>query len=196
MENHESLIASLLEAARRIDQRNLQTNNGGNFSARADGDTMLIKASEISFADAAEADVVPADFHGTALSARKPSKEGVLHGAIYAAFPQIGAIMHCHSPWATAWAESMRPLPHATHHAPLKLGDVVPVFDTNSYAVSAESTAEIIAALQALEPLPRAFLLRRHGVVAMGSTIQQAVNIAELVEETAQIAILTRLCGF
>jgi L-ribulose-5-phosphate 4-epimerase len=193
---YDRLIFEMLAAARRIDRRNLQTNNGGNFSARAGDGIMLIKASEVSFSTAVGTDIVPADFCGAALSARTPSREGVLHGAIYRAFPQVRAIMHCHSPWATAWAESMLPLAHATHHAPLKLGEVVPVFDTSSYAVSAESTAGIITALEEMASFPKAFLLRRHGVVAMDTTMEKAANIAELVEETAQIAILTRLCGF
>jgi len=196
MENKD-LREKLIEAARRIDRRNLQTNNGGNFSARCDNDRMLVKPSDVSFLEATPEELVYADFKGVALiKGLKPSKESVLHGLIYENFLQIGAIMHCHSPWATAWAESILPLDFCTYHAGLKLGDCVPVFDTKSYAVPVEKAVTIIDELRNKYPETKAFILRRHGLVAMGRDVVEAVNIAELVEETAMIAMLSRMCRF
>lgn len=196
MENNE-LRNKLIEAARRIDRRNLQTNNGGNFSARCGDNIMLVKPSDVSFTEATPESLVYADFKGLAVfDGVKPSKESVLHGLIYAKFPQIAAIMHCHSPWATAWAESMLPLDFSTYHAGLKFGGSVPVFDTESYAVPAEKAVFIVDELQEKYSGTKAFLLRRHGSISMGKDIADAVNIAELIEETAMIAMLSRMCGF
>jgi ribulose-5-phosphate 4-epimerase/fuculose-1-phosphate aldolase len=83
----------------------------------------------------------------------------------------------------------------STYHAGLKLGDTVPVFDTNSYAVSFEEGQRIISELKK-QKIIKAFLLRGHGLVAMGRNISDAVNTAELIEETAMIAILVQFCGF
>ena len=189
------LREKLIDAAGRIDRRNLQTNNGGNFSGRCGENRMLVKPSDVSFSEATPEGLVYADFNGLALlDGLKPSKESILHGLIYENFPQIGAIMHCHSPWATAWAESMLPLDFCTYHAGLKLGACVPVFDTESYAVPPEKAIKIIDELHTKYPEPKAFLLRRHGVMAMGKDVIEAVNIAELVEETAMIAMLSKMC--
>lgn len=195
--DEKGLREKMIEAARRIDRRNLQTNNGGNFSARCGGSMMLVKPSDVSFGRVSPEGLVYADFRGNAVSeGLKPSKESVLHGFIYESFPQVGAIMHCHSPWATAWAESMLPLAFSTYHSEMKLGNAVPVFDTGSYAVAEEKAALIVSELRNSYPGTKAFLLRRHGVMALGKDVDEAADIAELVEETAMIAMLIRMCGF
>ena len=190
------LIQRMLECARRIDRRNLQTNNGGNFSCRApQGDLMLVKGTDVSFSTVTEDSIVYADFNGQRVSRQgpKPSKESLLHGLLYANFPEINAIMHFHSPWATAWSNCETVLENPTYHAPLKLGSVVPVFHTGSYAVPLEHAQRIIAELKENYPDAKAFLLRGHGIMAFDSSIEAATNIAELVEETAQIATIERL---
>jgi L-ribulose-5-phosphate 4-epimerase len=113
MDNVE-LRKQLIEAAVRIERRNMQTNNGGNFSARC-GDQMLIKPTDVSFITAVAEELVYADHKGRAVDpGPKPSKEAILHGLLYSNFEEVGAIMHCHSPWATTWAESMQPLDYST----------------------------------------------------------------------------------
>lgn len=197
MKNDKELRVKLIEAARRIDRRNMQTNNGGNFSARCGDNRMLVKPTDVSFTDSTPEVLVYADFQGhQVFEGKKPSKESVLHGLIYESLPEVGAIIHCHSPWATSWAESMQPLNMATYHAPLKLGEIVPVFDTNSYAVPVDEANLIVNELKQKYPGAKAFLLRRHGLMALGKDVSEAVNVAELVEETAMIAMLNHLCGF
>lgn len=186
----ERLKTDLLTIARRCYAGRMQTGNGGNLSARiSESEEMLVKASETSFSACTRDDLVIADFNG-ALKAgkRKPSRESLLHGAIYRTFPEIGAVVHCHSPWATAWAATLAPLPHATYHSAVKLGKRIPVFDTKSYVVLEDFFPEILAALKA-EPGVKAFLLKGHGQVALGATPFEAFYNAELVEETAHIAI-------
>ena len=128
------------------------------------------------------------DFNGRSVEGGKPSKESLLHGAMYRAFPGIGAVLHCHSPWATAFAANHGELQYATHHAKLKLG-VCPVFDTQSYVVPEDRFPMLLSAMKE-NPQMKAFLLRGHGQVAWGATIRDAAMIAELVEETAMIATI------
>lgn len=188
------LKQQLIDAARRIDRRNYQTNNGGNFSARCKEGLMVVKPTNVGFADVMPEDLVYADFDGKPVEKdRKPSKESTLHGVLYRKLPHIGAIMHCHSPWAVSFADRMEPLDFATYHAPLKLGSYVPVYDTESYAVTIEKAIMIAEELAGKYPDAKAFLLRKHGVVALGKNVADAVNIAELVEETATIALLNHM---
>ncbi len=186
----------LVAAARMCRARGLQTGNGGNMSARVPGrEEMVVKASEVSFAECSEETLVVADFDGGLLSgARKPSRESLLHGALYRALPWVGAIVHCHSPWATGWASTGRSLPFSTYHAAIKLKGEVKVFDTGSYAVPPSFFPEIVQTFDT-EPDLMAFLLKGHGQVALGTDIREATYTAELVEETAHIAVLATLLG-
>lgn len=186
----------LLSAAGMCYSGRLQTGNGGNLSARVPGERlMVVKASEVAFSTSTLDDYVLADFDGKpADGGKKPSRESLLHGAIYDARPDVMSVVHCHSPWATGWASTGSVLPHATYHAPMKLGNGIMVFDTGSYVVPVEFFPQITDALKSDEK-PQAFLLKGHGQVALGKTIMQAFYTAELVEETAHIAFIERMLG-
>ena len=71
----------------------------------------------------------------------------------------------------------------------MKLMEKVPVFDTHSYAVPKEYFPMITGFLTEQEK-SNAFLLRAHGQVTLGKDMREACYLAELVEETAQIALL------
>jgi L-ribulose-5-phosphate 4-epimerase len=156
---------------------------------------MAVKATEASFADTSPDAVVISDFAGRRVDGeRQPTKECLLHGAIYARRPEVGAIVHCHSPWANGWATTQTPLPTSTYHSRLKLGGPVPVIDTGSYAVPAHLVPDVLAAFDGPPPVA-AVILARHGLVAVGRDMKEALEMAELVEETAQVAVIERLLG-
>lgn len=190
----DKLKKELVEAARSCRASGLQTGNGGNLSVRVSGrELMLVKASEVSFGELEPYDLVLADFNGRPADeggAKKPSRESRLHGAIYRVCPEVGAIVHCHSPWAVAWASTGRSLPEATYHAAIKLGGRLEVFDSKGYAVEPDFFPIILKSLAAKHR--QAFLLKKHGQVALGRDLRSAVQTAELVEETAQIAVLSK----
>lgn len=188
------LKSELLLVTRRCYEGGLQTGNGGNLSARIPGrDAMVVKASEVSFSGCTEADLVVSDFDGKLLEGgKKPSRESLLHGAIYRALPECMSVVHCHSPWATGWASTMDDLPHASYHSAIKMGDQVRVFDTGSYVVPADFFPDIVNWLQSRK-LAKAFLLKGHGQVALGTSPTDAFYTAELVEETAQIAFVASM---
>ncbi len=187
-------VEALQQAAERFYRLRYQMSNGGNLSIRIAGkEQMLVKATDVAFDEVGRDTVVVTDFDGNVtLGDKKPSKEALLHGALYRAFPHIGAIMHCHSPYATAWAAAHEQLEFATHHSRLKLGGYVPVFDTRSYAVPKEYFPHILENL-ANHPDTCGFLLKAHGQVTLGKDMREAAYLAELVEETAQIAILSQI---
>lgn len=190
----DALKRELLRAMRVCSRRGLQTGNGGNASARIPGtERMLIKRSGDSFSDATLSSFVVTDFDGNAARGNAaPSRESVLHGALYRKLPHVNAIVHCHSGWATGWASRLEPLPFATYHARMKLGGTVRVLDTHSYAVSKAFIEEIVRFFD-VEPDTKAFLLKGHGQVALGKEVKAALYTAELVEETARIAVIETL---
>ena len=191
-EQYGELAEEMLLSAHKFYSLRYQMSDGGNLSARIPGTAfMLVKGTNMDFGSLTVEALVVADFDGRLVEGSiAPSKESRLHAAIYRAFPDIGAIMHCHSPWATAWAARHEALEFSTHHARMKLGEHCPVIDTQSYAVKEEHFDRIIAMMRQHARM-KAFLLRGHGQVAWGSNMREAAMTAELVEETAQIARLS-----
>ncbi len=190
MSKLKNIKRDMVKIARRCSERNAQTGNGGNISIRLGENRMVIMASKSAFADCQEVNFVVADFEGNLLEGKTPpSRESVMHGAIYRKFSQINAIVHCHSPYATAWASTMLPLPFSTYHAEKKLLANLKVFDTLSYAVPKDKVAEVLSAYEENEEL-KGFLLRKHGSFAFGENIFEANYNSELIEETAKIQIL------
>lgn len=191
MEEYRKLAEEIRKTAAKFYSLKLQMSNGGNLSIRIpEKDWMLVKGTDVAFDEIKPENLVVTDFDGNVIGGSiKPSKEALLHGAIYKARPDIAAIMHCHSPYATAWAAKHEELWFSTHHSSMKLGGKVPVFDTHSYAVPKEYFPRITGFLTENSGA-KAFLLRAHGQVTLGKNMREARYLAELVEETAQIALL------
>ena len=191
------LYALLNMAAQRAYARGIQTGSGGNLSARdTEAGQMIVKASGGSFADCTSAGegFVVTRLDGTRLcdSDPQPTREVVLHGMLYELLPKIGGVMHCHSPWAVAFAYRHDVLPMTTQHVKLKLGHDIPILNIDSPMLLLEHVS-LVKALFDENPKLTAFILRGHGVVAIGKDIIEAEHTAELVEETAQIASLREI---
>lgn len=183
----------LTRIAKKLSSRNMQTGNGGNISLRLTDHAFLVKATDTSFDRANPSDFVVCDMEGNLLEGEKrASKESGLHGALYKKYTACQAIVHCHSPWATGWASTLKPLPTATYHSVLKLGGNIPCIDTNSYAVPREYYEQIFDLLDKTEG-GKGFLLKGHGQVAFGKSLYEALDLAELIEETAHIAVIEQL---
>ncbi len=188
------IVESLLSEAHKFYNFRYQMSNGGNLSARVPGtDLMIVKGTDVDFARLTRETLVVTDFDGKVKEGTiRPSKESLLHGALYRHYTDLGAVMHCHSPWATAWAACHEELELSTHHSRLKLGGCCPVFDTHSYVVPSDYFEEIFRKLDGT-PSINSFLLRGHGQITLAGDIHAAALLAELVEETAQISLLSRL---
>ncbi len=194
LSEEKKLVTEMEKAAEKFYRLRYQMSNGGNLSVRVPGkDWMIVKGTDVAFDEVTAETLVVADFDGNVIEGKiRPSKETLLHGALYRVIPEAGAVMHCHSPYATAWAARHDNLEFSTHHSKLKLKGVVPVFDTHSYAVPKEYFPEIVK-LFSDHPGANAFLLRGHGQVTIGKDMREAAYLAELIEETAQIAIFSRI---
>lgn len=188
------LRRDLVTASRRAAASGIQTGNGGNVSCRVPGkDLMLVTASGGSLGDCSEESFLLTDFHGNVVrGAGKPTRETYMHGHIYMSRPDVGGIVHTHSPYAIVVSQCMDEVPRITWHAQLKIPEPIVVVDVRSPMVRPEDWHLVAAVLNSSEYCT-AFVLRNHGCVAFGNTIIDAEWNAELVEETATVAVFSRL---
>lgn len=195
MEDMVKLIANnLVIACKRAYNRGIQTGSGGNVSARIPGkDLMIVKESGSSLGDSTAEGFVITDFDGNMVEGTgKPTREAFLHGLLYKLCPEVNAVVHFHAPHAIGWASTGRYLPRVTWHSKLKIAADIPVLDIPSAMVREEDSPLIEKILREDPKLP-GFILVDHGIVAMDKDPLNALHNAELIEETAQVAILKEL---
>lgn len=173
-------MTTLIEAARELDRLGFMPSKAGNLSFRtAKGFT--ITPSGLAYDALTEGDLVKLDMAGERIGGhRRPSSEWRLHAAIYAARGDALAIVHTHSPRATALACARRDIPPFHYMIALAGGDDIrcaryATFGTQQLADNA------VAALEGR----RACLLANHGVVAIGRTVGEAASLAREVENLA-----------
>lgn len=190
-ESVKNISEELVIAAKRAYTRGIQTGSGGNVSARVPGkDQMIVKASGGSFADCAPDKFVITDFNGNLIHGEgKPTREALLHGLLYRLCPEVNAVVHTHSPYAIAWASTKKALPRTTWHAKLKICADLPTLDVPAAMVKQEYFY-LVEEIYKEQPNLPGFLLVDHGIVAVGKDALTAEHNAELIEETAQVAIL------
>lgn len=175
-----ALREAIVAAAKALDAAGLMPNKSGNVSCRT-SQGFLITASGVPYAGLTPAQVVaiplPASAEPTA--GPRPSSEWRLHAAIYDARPDVDAIVHTHSPRATALACAGEGLPAFHYMIALAGGEV----RCMPYATFGSDEL----AVQAVRGLTdrRAVLLANHGVVAVGTSLRRAQAVAIEVENMA-----------
>lgn len=195
MDNMVELIAEeLVVSCKRAYKRGIQTGSGGNVSARIPGkELMIVKESGSSLGDSTAEGFVITDFDGNIVEGSgKPTREAFLHGLLYKLCPEVNAIVHFHAPYAIGWASTGKYLPRVTWHSKLKIEADIPVINIPS-AMVREEDSPIIEKILMDNPRLTGFVLVDHGIVAMDKDPLNALHNAELIEETAQIAILKGL---
>jgi L-ribulose-5-phosphate 4-epimerase len=184
--------AEYLAVAERLWQRGLISGSGGNLSLRVPGGAeIMIKPSGVANVDCGPETLLGVDLAGNVVAGQgQPSKDLGFHLGIYRVRPDVQGIVHAHVPWATALTlMAYDQLPLLTPHAQSKLRQVPVVPFAPSASVELDrGVADVFRSPQRV-----AVLLERHGLVAAGATLSAAGELAELVEETAQIAVLVHL---
>lgn len=117
------------------------------------------------------------------LGTSQPSSEWRMHVAIYRAREDVRAILHTHSPCASAVAAALQKLPLVNDERRLLFGGSIPV---SRYAPPGTwKLAQAVAAAFGEEG--EAVLIARHGAVAVGFTLRETLILAEKIEEMAQL---------
>lgn len=174
------LRETIVRVAQAMDRAGFAPSKSGNVSARF-GDGMLITPSGLPYAVMSPGDLVEIDLHGHLRGVeRRPSSEWPFHAAIYAARPDAKAIVHTHSPKATALSCARRGIP--AFHYMIALAGGADVRCAEYATFGSKALAE--NAVRALEGR-KAVLLANHGVIALGATLEGAYGIAAEVENLA-----------
>jgi L-ribulose-5-phosphate 4-epimerase len=179
---------TFLRMCRRAIEMGMQVSTGGNLSMRLRKDLFLVKPSGISLYDLREQDLLITDALGiTVEGSGKPTKEIETHLGVYRARTDVRGVVHYHPPYATTYAVRGRSVPLMTVHAERILG-FIPVIPPG--AEGSEALASLVRETFS-NPLVKVVLLTGHGILAGGTDLVEAQNLAELVEESAKIAYLS-----
>lgn len=171
--------AEIVAVARELDLAGMMPNKSGNLSCRTPGG-FLITPSGVPYRTLEPGQIVKFDDHGTpAPGGMRPSSEWRMHAAIYACRPDVSAIVHTHSPGATAMACAGLEIP-AFHYMIALAGGSIRCAPYATFG-SADLAANAIAGLEGR----RAVLLANHGVVAVGQSLATAQAVALEVENLA-----------
>lgn len=119
-----------------------------------------------------------------------PSSESLLHIAIYRARPDVHAIVHTHSPYASVCAATGLEIPPILDELVVSIGGPVKVA-SYGFPGSQELADRVVQALGDRCGV----LLRHHGAVGVGRTAEQALQVCLLIERAAQVFILAKLLG-
>jgi L-fuculose-phosphate aldolase len=193
MSNQSSLEAerrAISEYGRRMLDQGLTKGTGGNISAR-NGDRIAISPSGMPYDDISPNHAPIVDLQDDAHSGeRVPSSERRMHATILREREDVGAVVHTHSPYATTFASLDEPvLP--SHYLIAFVGDRIPVSGYATYGTA--DLAEL--AIDALGDEYDACLLKNHGTIAVGETVEAAFERALMVEYCARIHYQARNVG-
>lgn len=171
--------AELVAQVQRLDQLGLNVNSSGNLSVRL-ADEVLVTPSGIPANDTTADDLVLLDLDGKLAHCdqRRPTSEWQLHTALYRRRPDVHAIVHTHSPEATAAAAVGVDVP-AVHYVVARFGSASLRCARYSTYGTAELAAEVV---DTLGDAGMACLMANHGAICVGRSLVTAAALALDVE--------------
>jgi L-fuculose-phosphate aldolase len=178
----------LVSYARRMAADDLAPGTSGNLSVRRGG-LMAITPSGMAYEEMTPADICLVRTSDAALvSGPRPSTETPMHLALYQA-SHAAAIVHTHSPFVIALSTVLDELP-AVHYAMADLGGPVRVAPYARFG-----TTQLAAGAAAKLAGRSAVILRNHGALACGPTLERAYERARTLEWLARVYWYARLAG-
>jgi L-fuculose-phosphate aldolase len=187
----QALRERLIGVCREAYALGLTMGTSGNISVRVGSGKILIKATGASMGNMTEKDTVLVDMDGNIAeeTAARPSTEVLFHAAIYGAREGVGAVVHLHPPYTTAFAhlQKLPPLLTATSRAYLK--DKMALIP-KAPAGSAELASLVENAFRS--PNVMAALLADHGNVTVGSDLHSAFYLAQYLEDACRMAVIVQ----
>ena len=164
----------------------------GNISVRVK-EGILITPSRMQYEDIKPADLVVISYEGVQIKGtRVPTSESELHRQILLERPDIGVIIHSHSPWATACACAHRSIPVICDDMAEAIGGEV---HCSEYQPAGRHRAMAEAARRAIGPDACAVLIGNHGVVVGGRDMNETIAACQILEKAAMALIQSEALG-
>ena len=169
-----NVAANVLATARAMNASGINRGSAGNVSARC-GQGFVITPTGMSYDACIAADMVAVGADGTPAKGarRQPSSEWRFHRDIYAARPEAGAVVHTHSPFATALACQQQGVP-AFHYMVARFGGA----DVRCAAYATFGTQDLSEAILRALQARCACLMAHHGMLAFGRDLDHALALA------------------
>lgn len=188
----ETLRQELWQLHMELPKNELVKWTGGNVSAR-DPETgyVIIKPSGVRYEHLRPEHMIVVDLEGNIIEGQmKPSSDTASHLFIYRARPDVGGIVHTHSPYATAFAAVNKPIPVYLTAIGDEFGGAIPVGDFA--LIGGEDIGKVV-----VESIGAscAVLLKQHGVFTIGRDAEAAVKAAVMVEDVAKTVWLALQIG-
>lgn len=188
--NESNIRDQMAKLAKSMFDRGLTFGSSGNLSVRIDdGWLMTPTGSTLGTLDPAK--ISKLDNKGQLLSGDPPTKESFLHIAMYEERPSSGAVVHLHSTHSVAVSclsgiNERDVLPPITAYYVMRVGrlPLVPYFPP--------ADLDLAKAVRELASDHHAVLLANHGPVVAGSSLQDAVQAIEELEETAKLYLMLK----
>ena len=186
------LRQQILAYAKQMAADGLAHGSQGNISAldRASG-LVAITPSAADYGTMTTEDIVVLDRAGQVVEGRwRPTIETPLHTLFYRRREDVGAVIHCHAPYASGFAAALRPIPLVLAEAAACIGHTVPVapFMPSGTEQFAELMLDTIGSQQAA-------LMGQHGLVICGADLRRAYATTIAVEDSARAYIFARQIG-
>jgi len=166
----------------------------GNVSARVPGaDLLVIKPSGVSYDELTPEAMVVTDLAGRPVEGdHAPSSDTEAHAYVYRHMPEVGGVVHTHSPYATAWAARGEPIPCSITAMADEFGGDIPV---GPFAlIGSDAIGRGIVETLTGHRSP-AVLMRQHGPFTIGRTAKAAVKAAVMCEDVARTLHFARQLG-
>lgn len=194
----EQLKKEVYEANMELPKRGLVTYTWGNVSGidRESG-LFVIKPSGVDYEKLTPEDMVVVDLEGNVVEGKyRPSSDTATHLELYKKYPEIGGVVHTHSPWATSWAQAAREIPcYGTTHADYFYGTIPCARNLTKEEIDAgyeKNTGTVI--IETFENLginpvyTPGVLCANHGPFTWGKDCHEAVHNSVVLEEVAKMA--------
>lgn len=170
----------LIATARAMQPAGLNKGTSGNVSLRH-GDGFYITPTGMPYDKLVADDIPLMALDGSHVGARKPSSEWRFHRDLYAARPEVGAVLHAHSPFAVSLACLRRDIPPFHYMIARFGGDTVRCADYALFGSQALSDAALLAMRDR-----KACLLANHGLLVAGRDLDEALALAIELEELCE----------
>jgi L-fuculose-phosphate aldolase len=186
-----ALRTEIIRNGRKLWERQYVDGNGGNLSVRLGAEFVLCTPTMLSKADLEPADICLSDLNGKILAGdRTLTSELLLHLEIYKANPKARAVVHCHPPYATAFAMAGIIPPNG----------MIPEYEVfiGPAAVAPYETPGTQAFAETVLPFVHehnTILLKNHGVVCWADTVTHAEWLAEIIDTYCKTYMIAKQIG-